>query len=93
LSAVFEAQLLKHATAAEQAPEAPDPWTGFCDYVEQLCAMQASDRGFADFSVMLLAGSEESQELRARALFWKGSGPNGRGRCPPHQPTLRPSAR
>jgi AcrR family transcriptional regulator len=66
VAAVFRDQLLKYATAAEEALEASDPWTGFCDYVEQLCAMQASDRGFAQFSVMMLTNSEESKQLRER---------------------------
>lgn len=66
VAAVFEVKLLEYATAAEEALASPDPWTGFCDYIEQICAMQAADRGFADVITMMLQTSEPAKRLRER---------------------------
>ncbi|TMR90832.1 TetR/AcrR family transcriptional regulator [Nonomuraea basaltis] len=65
--AAFEAKLLEHATAAEEALESSDPWIGFCRYVERICEMQAADRGFTDVIIMALSASEEAKRLRDRA--------------------------
>jgi AcrR family transcriptional regulator len=67
VAAVFEAQLHAYATLAEEALEASDAWTGFCGFVERLCAMQAADRGFADVATMRLPRSETAARLRERA--------------------------
>jgi AcrR family transcriptional regulator len=48
IAACFERRLADYARAAEDALEAPDGWTGFCTYVERICAMQAADRGLKD---------------------------------------------
>ncbi|MGX1675559.1 TetR/AcrR family transcriptional regulator [Streptomyces sp. NPDC055400] len=65
--AVFEGKLREYAVAAEEALEHPDPWAGFCTYVERICGMQASDRGFTDVITMALPASETAQEVRERA--------------------------
>ena len=48
IAACFERRLDEYARAAEQALEAADGWSGFCAYVERICAMQAADRGLKD---------------------------------------------
>jgi AcrR family transcriptional regulator len=48
IAACFERRLDDYARAAEEALEAPDGWTGFRTYLEQVCAMQAVDRGLKD---------------------------------------------
>ena len=48
IAACFERRLAEYARAAEEALEAPDGWTGFCTYIERICAMQAADRGLKD---------------------------------------------
>jgi AcrR family transcriptional regulator len=48
IAACFEGRLAEYARAAEEALEASDGWTGFCAYVERICAMQAADRGLKD---------------------------------------------
>ncbi|AWW41745.1 TetR/AcrR family transcriptional regulator [Streptomyces cadmiisoli] len=63
VSAVFAVKLRDYVTAAEKALQAPDPWAGFCEYVEQICAMQVADRGFADVIMMMLPTSETSEDL------------------------------
>jgi len=46
VAAAFEQKMTAYADAARDALAEPDPWRGFCDYVERVCAMQAEDRGF-----------------------------------------------
>jgi AcrR family transcriptional regulator len=46
VAAAFEQKMLAYAEAAGNALAEPDPWRGFCEYVERVCAMQAEDRGF-----------------------------------------------
>jgi AcrR family transcriptional regulator len=46
VTSVFVAKMDAYVALARDALEDPDPWQGFCDYVEQVCAMQAEDRGF-----------------------------------------------
>jgi AcrR family transcriptional regulator len=48
IAACFERRLAEYAKAAEEALEAPDAWSGFCQYTEHVCAMQAADRGLKD---------------------------------------------
>jgi AcrR family transcriptional regulator len=67
VSAVFEAKLLAYVDVIEAALEQADPWTGFCTYIEHICAMQAADRGFTDVITMALSESEEARQLRDRA--------------------------
>ncbi|WP_326731561.1 helix-turn-helix domain-containing protein [Streptomyces phaeochromogenes] len=66
VAAVFEVKFLEYATTAEEALRSPDPWTGFCTYVERICAMQAADRGFADVITMVLPTSETAKQLWER---------------------------
>src|SRR3974377_1636997 len=52
IAGAFEAKMCAHADAVAQALADPDPWAGFCGYVERVCAMQAEDRGFANVLTM-----------------------------------------
>jgi hypothetical protein len=54
-------------TAAEDAPAGPDPWHGFCDYVERVCRMQAEDRGFADVLTMTFPSAKALEKQRNRS--------------------------
>jgi AcrR family transcriptional regulator len=47
IGACFERRLAEYAHAAEDALAEADGWTGFSQYVERICAMQAADRGLA----------------------------------------------
>lgn len=48
IAASFEGRLADYAALAEDALRASDGWSGFSDYVERICAMQACDRGLKD---------------------------------------------
>ena len=67
--AAFGDKFTTFADAAEQALRAPSAWTGFCDLVERVCAMQAADRGFTDVLVLLPScpdvGAQRARGFRA----------------------------
>jgi AcrR family transcriptional regulator len=51
----------------ERALDDPDPWHGFSWLVEQVCAMQAGDRGFTEVLTQAFPGAGEFEELREQA--------------------------
>jgi len=46
ITATFAMKMKAYVDAIDQALQDPDPWRGFCGYIERVCEMQASDRGF-----------------------------------------------
>jgi AcrR family transcriptional regulator len=66
IGACFERRLAEYANAAEDALAAEDGWTGFRQYVERICAMQAADRGLADVLNRALPNAESLEAHRAR---------------------------
>lgn len=60
-------QVARYVAAAEAALHDRDPWAGFVGFVEQICAMQADDRGLGDLLAMTLPADERVEELRAQA--------------------------
>jgi AcrR family transcriptional regulator len=66
IGACFERRLEEYARAAEEALTAPDGWTGFSQYVERICAMQAADRGLADVLNRSLPNAKVLEAHRAR---------------------------
>ncbi|HEX6351892.1 helix-turn-helix domain-containing protein [Actinophytocola sp.] len=72
IAAAFCDKMTSYADAAAEALAEPDPWKGFCGYVRRVCAMQASDRGFADLLTITFAAANpavEELELRRDAAF------------------------
>jgi len=67
IAAAFEAKMSAYAEAARQALADPDPWHGFCAYVEQICAMQAGDRGFTTVLTMTFPTAKQFEAARDRA--------------------------
>jgi AcrR family transcriptional regulator len=68
VAAVFGAQMTAYADAVEMALADPDPWQGFCRYVERVCAMQAADRGFTDVLTMTFPMASALEGERSRAF-------------------------
>jgi hypothetical protein len=56
-----------YADAVAQALAEPDPWTGFCGYVERVCAMLAEDRGFGNVLTMTFPTARQFEAERDRA--------------------------
>jgi AcrR family transcriptional regulator len=48
VAGAFLDQMAAFAEGVEVALADPDPWSGFCGYIERLCAMQSSNRGLCD---------------------------------------------
>ncbi|RSM64528.1 TetR/AcrR family transcriptional regulator [Actinoplanes sp. ATCC 53533] len=67
VAATFETKMTAYADAARQALADPDPWHGFRDFVEQICAMQAGDRGFTTVLTMTFPTAKRFEADRARA--------------------------
>ena len=67
IAAAFEPKMTAYADAARQALADPDPWRGFCDFVAQICAMQAGDRGFTTVLTMTFPTAERFEADRERA--------------------------
>jgi AcrR family transcriptional regulator len=68
IAAAFEAKMTAYAEAAREALANPDPWLGFCGYVERMCAMQAGDRGFTTVLTMTFPTAKRIEADRARAF-------------------------
>src|SRR3954470_1181492 len=67
VAAVFAERMAEHVQAVEVALQAPDPWAGFCSYVQAITTMQARDRGIADLVTMDVSAAPEIEQLRTRA--------------------------
>jgi AcrR family transcriptional regulator len=67
IAGAFEAKMAGYADAADQALGEPDPWVGFCGYIEAMCAMQADDRGFANVLTMTFPAAKQFEAERDRA--------------------------
>lgn len=71
IAAAFAAKMAAYAQATDEALADPDPWNGFCRYVEKVCAMQAGDRGFTHVLTMTFPAVKifEAERDRAAAGF------------------------
>ena len=67
IAAAFNEKMREYSAAADEALADPDPWHGFCVYIERLCRMQAEDRGFADVLTMTFPTAKAFEEERNRA--------------------------
>jgi AcrR family transcriptional regulator len=67
LAAVFADRMDAYATAADAALADPDPWHGLAGYIETVCAMQASDYGFAEMMTMTFPAARGLEKRRDEA--------------------------
>jgi AcrR family transcriptional regulator len=67
IAGAFEAKMTAYADAVDTALADPDPWRGFCGYLERVCAMQAADRGFADVLTLTFPAARQFETDRVRA--------------------------
>ncbi|MBP5872768.1 TetR/AcrR family transcriptional regulator [Streptomyces sp. LBUM 1479] len=67
VAAVFTDRMKAYVQATAEALADPDPWHGFTGYIQDVCAMQAADRGFADVLTMSFPGVPELEQYHARA--------------------------
>ncbi len=67
VAGAFQAKMRDYADAVDSALAESDAWSGFCGYIERLCAMQAEDRGFANVLTMTFPADERFEAERDRA--------------------------
>lgn len=67
IAEVFATQLTHCESALEEAAADPDPWHGFCMFIEDLGRMQVEDRGFTEAFLSAFADSSGIDEKRIRA--------------------------
>jgi AcrR family transcriptional regulator len=67
VAAAFEDKMGAYAAAIDDALANPDPWQGFCSYIERVCRMQADDRGFADVLTLTFPTAKALEEQRDRS--------------------------
>jgi AcrR family transcriptional regulator len=67
---VFAEKIDAWLDAAEKAATAEDPWSGFTEYLEVICELQADDRGLGDLASTSTPMAEciESRLARIRTL-------------------------
>src|SRR5271168_97694 len=66
IEALFAEKLQDWITAGEQALAMDDPWEGFAFYLEKMCELQASDRGFNDLASMRFPDARHTARAQAR---------------------------
>ncbi len=67
IAGAFQTKMAAYADAVAQALAEPDPWAGFCGYLERVCAMQADDRGFGHVLTMTFPAARQFEAERDRA--------------------------
>jgi AcrR family transcriptional regulator len=67
VGAVFADKMADYAAATDAALAHPDPWAGFCGYIERVCEMQAQDRGFADVLTLTFPTAKALESERNKA--------------------------
>jgi AcrR family transcriptional regulator len=67
ITAAFGERIRAYADAIDVALADPDPWHGFCGYVESVCAMQAEDRGFTQVLTLTFPNAKEFEAERSRS--------------------------
>ena len=68
LAATFAEKMQAYADAIDDALADPDPWRGFCAYVERVCRMQSDDRGFADVLTLTFPTAKAFEQERNRSM-------------------------
>jgi AcrR family transcriptional regulator len=67
ITCVFAEKMSAYAEAIEEALADPDPWRGFCAYIERVCAMQAEDHGFTEVLTLTFPTAKAFEAKRNEA--------------------------
>lgn len=63
LLAAFQPRLHEFSEGAMKVLEIEDPWEAFVSYLENLCRVQAGDRGFNDFLSRRFPGNADTERI------------------------------
>ncbi|PCC43855.1 TetR/AcrR family transcriptional regulator [Brevibacterium aurantiacum] len=71
ITEVFATQLTRCEAVLAKAAADPDPWRGFCSFVEALGRMQIEDRGFTEAFLSAFAEGQgiDEKRMHAEAVF------------------------
>jgi AcrR family transcriptional regulator len=58
IAAAFSEQMTAFADGIEIALADPDPWHGFCGYIDRLCALQTGDHGLREVLTMTFPSTQ-----------------------------------
>jgi AcrR family transcriptional regulator len=64
---VYAEKMSAYAVAIAEALADPDPWHGFCAFIERVCAMLAADQGFTEVLTLTFPTAEAFEEKRHEA--------------------------
>lgn len=67
IAEVFATQITHCESVLDQAAADPDPWRGFCTFIDDLGRMQIEDRGFTEAFLSSFAEDSGVDEKRIRA--------------------------
>jgi AcrR family transcriptional regulator len=68
ITATFAGKMAAYSAAIDTALRDPDPWHGFCAYIEEVCAMQARDHGFTHVLTHTFPTAQAFEAERDRAF-------------------------
>ena len=68
VAATFADKMRAYVDAIDDALADPDPWHGFCAYIERVCRMQADDRGFADVLTLTFPTAKAFERERTQTM-------------------------
>jgi AcrR family transcriptional regulator len=68
ITGVFAEKMQAYLDAVDEALSDPDPWKGFCGYIQRVCAMQAADRGFTHVLTATFPTAPAFEARRAEAF-------------------------
>ncbi|WP_231444546.1 TetR/AcrR family transcriptional regulator [Brevibacterium zhoupengii] len=71
ITEVFATQISHCESVLTQAAADPDPWRGFCSFVEDLGRMQIEDRGFTEAFISAFSEGQgiDEKRMHAEAVF------------------------
>jgi AcrR family transcriptional regulator len=69
ITATFALKMKAYADAIDEALRDPDPWSGFRGYIERVCQMQASDRGFTHVLTLTFPTARAFEADRRRSYL------------------------
>jgi AcrR family transcriptional regulator len=68
IAAAFEEEMQEFARAVDTALDEPDPWAGFCSYIQTMTRMQARDPGFRDLVTLASPSAGEFEAVHRRTF-------------------------
>lgn len=69
IAAAFEDKMRAYTATITQSLRDAAPWNGFCTFIDDVCRMQAQDRGFADVLTLTFPTAQAFEEERDQSAY------------------------